>query len=94
MHTYSSPCTLHAHNIPISKVLFVESICNDPDILSRNYRMKLSNDDYKGQEPEVALRDFIQRVKKYEKVYEEVRRTYQLSDGDFPRLDEFRGLTM
>lgn len=29
-------------------------------------------------------------INKLDEVYEEVRRTYQLSDGDFPRLDEFR----
>ena len=30
-------------------LLFVESICDDPDILERNYRMKLHNQDYKDQ---------------------------------------------
>ena len=29
-------------------------------------------------------------IQKLDEVYEEVRRTYQLSDGDFPRLEEFR----
>lgn len=29
-------------------------------------------------------------IEKLDEVYEEVRRTYQLSDGDFPRLDDFR----
>mmetsp|Transcript_104842 Transcript_104842/g.302481 ORF Transcript_104842/g.302481 Transcript_104842/m.302481 type:complete len:790 (+) Transcript_104842:726-3095(+) len=68
------------------KILFIESICSDPDILSRNYRMKLSNDDYKGQEPEVALRDFIQRVKKYEKVYEEVEDTEDNGNVSYIKL--------
>jgi hypothetical protein len=50
----------------------VESICNDPEILERNYNMKLRNKDYKDQDPETALRDFKERVAKYEQVYEEV----------------------
>jgi EH domain-containing protein 1 len=29
-------------------------------------------------------------INNLDEVYEEVRRTYQLSDGDFPRIDEFR----
>jgi hypothetical protein len=29
-------------------LLFVESICDDPEILARNYGMKLQNNDYKG----------------------------------------------
>lgn len=37
------------------QVVFVESICNDQRILNRNYRMKLSNADYKGQVPDRTL---------------------------------------
>lgn len=32
-------------------LLFVESICDDKDILDRNYDLKLDNDDYKGIDP-------------------------------------------
>lgn len=53
-------------------MLFVESLCDDPEILERNYRMKLQNNDYKDQDPESALTDFKDRVRKYEAVYEEV----------------------
>ena len=35
-------------------LLFVESICNDQEILDRNYAMKLQNNDYKGMDPEVC----------------------------------------
>mmetsp|Transcript_59783 Transcript_59783/g.117269 ORF Transcript_59783/g.117269 Transcript_59783/m.117269 type:complete len:560 (+) Transcript_59783:96-1775(+) len=52
-------------------LLFVESICDDPDILERNYHMKLQNSDYKDQDPSEALFDFKDRVTKYEAVYEE-----------------------
>lgn len=34
-------------------LLFVESICNDQEILERNYAMKLQNNDYKGMDPAV-----------------------------------------
>ena len=29
-------------------LLFVESICDDEEVLNRNYDLKLQNDDYKG----------------------------------------------
>jgi len=53
-------------------LLFVESICDDQNVLRRNYELKLQNDDYKGMEPEKALADFIARVVAYEKVYETI----------------------
>ncbi|GAB5033839.1 bifunctional 6-phosphofructo-2-kinase fructose-bisphosphate 2-phosphatase [Nannochloropsis oceanica] len=53
-------------------LLFVESICDDEEILHRNYSMKLQNNDYKGMDPAVALADFKQRVRAYEEVYEEL----------------------
>ena len=30
-------------------LLFVESICDDQEVLNRNYDLKLQNDDYKGK---------------------------------------------
>lgn len=59
------------------EVVFVESICTDPVILEKNYRMKLCNDDYKGMDPAAALEDFKARVRKYEEVYE------PLAEDDF-----------
>eukprot|EP00903_Cladosiphon_okamuranus_P011667 g10973.t1 len=53
-------------------LVFIESICDDPEILSQNYKLKLKNDDYKNQDPDKALKDFKQRVKAYEKVYETI----------------------
>jgi 6-phosphofructo-2-kinase len=50
--------------------IFVESICDDPDILDVNYRLKLKNNDYKDMDPKVALADFMKRVREYEAVYE------------------------
>ena len=49
-------------------LLFIESICDDPKVLSQNYRLKLQNDDYKDKGQEAALDDFMGRVKEYEKV--------------------------
>ncbi|KAJ8604220.1 hypothetical protein CTAYLR_009774 [Chrysophaeum taylorii] len=59
-------------------LIFVESICNDREILERNYRMKLQNADYRGRDPEEALRDFLERVSEYEKRYE----TIEDDEGD------------
>eukprot|EP00599_Poterioochromonas_sp_BG-1_P003603 CAMPEP_0173146218 /NCGR_PEP_ID=MMETSP1105-20130129/8358_1 /TAXON_ID=2985 /ORGANISM="Ochromonas sp., Strain BG-1" /LENGTH=657 /DNA_ID=CAMNT_0014060369 /DNA_START=226 /DNA_END=2199 /DNA_ORIENTATION=+ len=44
-------------------LLFVESICDDEEVLKH---------DYKGMDIETARRDFYSRVKEYEKVYETI----------------------
>ena len=54
------------------RLVFVESVCNDPTILQQSYQMKLSNNDYQGANPEKALADFMERVREYEKVYETI----------------------
>ncbi|DAZ95915.1 TPA: hypothetical protein N0F65_012626, partial [Lagenidium giganteum] len=54
------------------RVMFVESICDNQELLEANYRRKLSNDDYANRDPEQALKDFRQRVAEYEKVYQTV----------------------
>ena len=61
-----------AREQPPVRLIFLESICDDVAVLENNYRMKLSNDDYKGIDPEAAIHDFKQRVVKYEAVYERV----------------------
>lgn len=62
-------------------LLFVESICDNKQVLERNYRLKLKNDDYKDMDPKQALQDFIERVHAYEQVYEvtceSTRRIYE-----------------
>ncbi|GAX77020.1 hypothetical protein CEUSTIGMA_g4467.t1 [Chlamydomonas eustigma] len=51
--------------------LFIESICNDPVVLEQNYLFKMKySPDYKGVDKEEAVRDFKERVRKYEEVYE------------------------
>uniref|UniRef100_A0A669QDP6 6-phosphofructo-2-kinase/fructose-2,6-biphosphatase 1 n=1 Tax=Phasianus colchicus TaxID=9054 RepID=A0A669QDP6_PHACC len=53
------------------KVLFVESICDDPAIIEENIKqVKLSSPDYKGCTPEEAVADFLQRIECYKATYE------------------------
>jgi hypothetical protein len=57
------------------RIVFLESICDDPRILSTNYRLKLFNDDYKCRTNDAdfeatAKEDFQKRVLAYEQQYE------------------------
>ena len=63
------------------KCFFIESICLDNDILEANIQLKLQGPDYNGMDSTIALEDFRQRIKNYEKVYatisvEEEKRGY------------------
>ncbi|KAL2825264.1 hypothetical protein BDW59DRAFT_172368 [Aspergillus cavernicola] len=53
------------------ETLFVESICDDEELIFNNIlEVKTTSPDYKGQDPEVAAKDFRNRIRNYEKVYE------------------------
>ncbi|KAK7321366.1 hypothetical protein VNO77_31939 [Canavalia gladiata] len=56
------------------KIIFLETICNDVDIIERNIRFKIQQSPDYAEEPdfEAGLRDFKERVANYEKVYETV----------------------
>ncbi|KAJ1918446.1 6-phosphofructo-2-kinase [Mycoemilia scoparia] len=54
---------------PDINVLFVESICNDQDIISRNIKLKTKGPDYIGVDPAIAEADFRARLKNYERAY-------------------------
>jgi 6-phosphofructo-2-kinase/fructose-2,6-biphosphatase 2 len=55
------------------ETLFVESLCNDPSLIMSNIKeVKTTSPDYAGQDPEVAAKDFLERIKKYEDVYETI----------------------
>jgi 6-phosphofructo-2-kinase len=54
---------------PELNVLFVESVCRDPNLLESNMRLKLSGPDYQDKDPVAALADFKKRVAIYEKNY-------------------------
>ncbi|KAL6251938.1 6-phosphofructo-2-kinase [Rhinocladiella similis] len=53
-------------------VLFLESRCQDKNLLEANMRLKLSGPDYRGKDPVAALRDFQERVGQYEKSYQKL----------------------
>ncbi|EES19095.1 6-phosphofructo-2-kinase/fructose-2,6-bisphosphatase [Sorghum bicolor] len=56
------------------KIIFLETICNDPNIIERNIRLKIQQSpDYADQpDYEAGLEDFKERLINYEKVYEPV----------------------
>ena len=60
---------LKSKNVDIN-VLFLESRCQDRNLLEANMRLKLSGPDYKDKDPVKSLQDFQQRVIEYEKKYE------------------------
>mmetsp|Transcript_42497 Transcript_42497/g.112008 ORF Transcript_42497/g.112008 Transcript_42497/m.112008 type:complete len:1070 (+) Transcript_42497:65-3274(+) len=55
------------------KVMFVESVVTDMDLVDRNIRaVKLGNPDWKGVDPEEAVQQFKERIVKYASVYETI----------------------
>jgi len=53
------------------ETLFVESKCDDEELIMANIKeVKTTSPDYQGQDPEEAARDFRERIKMYERVYE------------------------
>ncbi|VAH02864.1 unnamed protein product [Triticum turgidum subsp. durum] len=57
------------------KIIFLETICNDRNIIERNVRLKIQQSpDYADQpDYEAGLQDFLERLTNYEKVYEPVQ---------------------
>lgn len=53
------------------KCFFVESICDDPEIIESNImEVKVNSPDYKDMNKDEALRDFLLRIQHYEDMYE------------------------
>lgn len=53
--------------------MFIESICNDEEVLEQNYRNKMKySPDYVGMDSEEAINDFKQRIQYYANVYEPI----------------------
>lgn len=53
------------------ETLFVESKCDDEEMIMANIlEVKTTSPDYKGQDPEEAAKDFRDRIRNYEKIYE------------------------
>jgi hypothetical protein len=64
------------------EVIFVESKCDDEDLIMANIRdVKTTSPDYVGQDPEKAALDFRERIRNYEKVYKSIN-----DDGDEDHL--------
>lgn len=59
---------------PDLKLVFLESICTDPAVIAANVAVKVSSGDpdYAGMSPEMAKKDFLERIKHYEEGYESV----------------------
>jgi chaperonin cofactor prefoldin len=54
-------------------VVFVESICDDKELLTENYNIKISSSpDFEGMSREEALADLKERIEKYEARYETI----------------------
>lgn len=53
-------------------VLFIESIVNDPELLTRNIEIAVNSKDYDGWSHERALDHFMQRIERNNKVYVEM----------------------
>ena len=59
-----------ANNI---ETLYVESKCDNEELVMQNImEVKTTSPDYKGQDPETAARDFRNRIRNYEKVYQTI----------------------
>ncbi|QIW98073.1 hypothetical protein AMS68_003591 [Peltaster fructicola] len=53
------------------ETLFVESKCDDEDLIMSNIKeVKTTSPDYVGQDPEEAAKDFRERIRMYERVYQ------------------------
>ncbi len=65
------------------EVVFIESICDNPDLIAANIRAtKAHSPDYAQVEAEEAVADFEQRIAHYAEVYEEVDR----QDGRYIKI--------
>lgn len=64
------------------KVLFLESICSNNALIESNIRLKLSGPDYKDVDTDVAIKDFVSRMRNYEKAYQTIGAEEE-ADDDF-----------
>ena len=63
--------------------LFVENICDSPEVIEEIIKIKITRSvDYRDKDMEAAKRDFLERMRHYESVYEPV-------DEDFPHIKVF-----
>lgn len=63
-------------HVPQTGVIFIESICNNEDVVSYNVeKSKVPLSDFFGISPEQAYADFYARIKLYEKQYQVLEKT-------------------
>ncbi|QPG77229.1 hypothetical protein FOA43_004636 [Brettanomyces nanus] len=55
-----------------AKILFLESICTDNELIEKNIHLKLMGPDYRKMDRNLALEDFRKRLHNYEQVYETI----------------------
>jgi len=68
-----------------AKIMYLESICDSKELLEENIRkVKLSTPDYRDSDPQEAVRDFHERRKQYESVYQPLS-----EDGNLPFIKVF-----
>ncbi|KAJ8516267.1 hypothetical protein ONZ45_g6405 [Pleurotus djamor] len=54
-------------------VIFLESLCDNKEIIEQNIRsVKISSPDYRGWDPDQAVKDYFNRIRDHEKYYEPV----------------------
>lgn len=75
--------TINKRTKGLVKILFLESICTDEELIEKNIHLKLSGPDYKKMDPQKALQDFKQRLINYEKVYETIDEDEEVENGKF-----------
>ena len=55
------------------QVFFIESICNDPQVVEQNVaEVKVNGPDYCYKDPEIAMADFKERIVHYESAYQTI----------------------
>lgn len=59
---------------PSLRLIFLESLCDDPEVIAANVELKVSmgDPDYAGMSREDARSDFLRRIKQYESSYEPI----------------------
>ncbi|KAJ8675477.1 hypothetical protein QAD02_011263 [Eretmocerus hayati] len=68
------------------KLFFVESVCNDPEIVEQNImEVKVSSPDYTDMNKEEVLADFMLRIEHYQEKYQPLDEEYE-SDLSFMKI--------
>lgn len=58
------------------RLFFVESVCDDPKVIESNVKeVKISSPDYKNVDSQLAVNDFLERIRLYEMQYEPIDET-------------------